>query len=236
MYVSSYCCICVLILLCVSAFCMCPHTAIYVSTYCYTCVLILLFMCPHKMCRAQVASLGQAIRSVAHGFSGGMRCGCRIPIYVSAYRYMCPASAAACAADAAYRYMCPHTAIRLQVASLGQAIRSVAHDQLLQQQHAASAAHAAAEAARSGLLSLLYVCPHTYCYICVLIHTAIYAVCKIRSLVSAIYVSSYCYICVRIPLYMCPHTYCYNAVCKIQWLVSAVCVCRCSKLLRCVRP
>jgi hypothetical protein len=26
---------------------MCPHTAIYVSSYCYVCVLILLYMCPH---------------------------------------------------------------------------------------------------------------------------------------------------------------------------------------------
>ncbi len=25
----------------------CPHTAIYVSSYCYICVLILLYMCPH---------------------------------------------------------------------------------------------------------------------------------------------------------------------------------------------
>ena len=24
-----------------------PHTAIYVSSYCYICVLILLYMCPH---------------------------------------------------------------------------------------------------------------------------------------------------------------------------------------------
>ena len=48
-YVSSYCCICVLILLrmCphtaayVSSYCcMCPHTATYVSSYCYICVLI----------------------------------------------------------------------------------------------------------------------------------------------------------------------------------------------------
>ncbi len=41
-YVSSYCYICVLILLC-----MCPHTAICVSSYYYTFVLILLCMCPH---------------------------------------------------------------------------------------------------------------------------------------------------------------------------------------------
>ena len=36
---SSYCYVCVLILLFV-----CPHTAIYVSSYCYMCVLILLYM------------------------------------------------------------------------------------------------------------------------------------------------------------------------------------------------
>ncbi len=48
LYVSSYCCRCVLILLY-----MCPHTAIHVSSYCYmcpycyTCILILLCMCPH---------------------------------------------------------------------------------------------------------------------------------------------------------------------------------------------
>jgi hypothetical protein len=34
-YVSSYCYICVLIMLY-----MCPHTAMYVSSYCYVCVLI----------------------------------------------------------------------------------------------------------------------------------------------------------------------------------------------------
>jgi hypothetical protein len=43
-YVSSYCYVCVLLLLY-----MCPHAAIYVSSYCYTAisVLILLYMCPH---------------------------------------------------------------------------------------------------------------------------------------------------------------------------------------------
>ncbi len=49
-YVSSYCYMCVRILLYVSAYCymcvlmllyMCPHTATYVSSYCYICVLIL---------------------------------------------------------------------------------------------------------------------------------------------------------------------------------------------------
>jgi hypothetical protein len=45
-YVSSYCHMCVLILLYVSAYCyMCPHTPIYVSSYSYMCVLILLCMC-----------------------------------------------------------------------------------------------------------------------------------------------------------------------------------------------
>jgi hypothetical protein len=38
-YVSSYCYICVLILLYI-----CPHTAMYVSSYCYMCVLILLYV------------------------------------------------------------------------------------------------------------------------------------------------------------------------------------------------
>ena len=73
-YVSSYCYICVLILLymcphtatyvlkgvdrqacCARKLCvrillllyMCLHTAVYVSSYSYTCVLILLYMCPH---------------------------------------------------------------------------------------------------------------------------------------------------------------------------------------------
>ena len=40
--VSSYCCVCVFILLY-----MCPHTAAYVSSYCCICVLILLHVCPH---------------------------------------------------------------------------------------------------------------------------------------------------------------------------------------------
>ena len=39
-YVSSYCYVCVLVLLY-----MCPRTAIYVSSYCYICVL--LYVCPH---------------------------------------------------------------------------------------------------------------------------------------------------------------------------------------------
>jgi hypothetical protein len=40
--VSSYCYICVLILLY-----MCPHTTIYVSSYYFICVLILPYVCPH---------------------------------------------------------------------------------------------------------------------------------------------------------------------------------------------
>jgi hypothetical protein len=51
MYVSSYCYICVLILLIcyMSSYCyVCPHTAMCLaSSYCYICVLILLYMCPH---------------------------------------------------------------------------------------------------------------------------------------------------------------------------------------------
>jgi len=48
MYVSSYCYMCVRILLYLSSdYYMCPHTPIYVSAYSYMCVLILLYMCPH---------------------------------------------------------------------------------------------------------------------------------------------------------------------------------------------
>jgi hypothetical protein len=69
-YVSSYCYVCVLILLCrkcvalllgtglymcpLTAVCdlillyMCPHTAIYVSSYCYIRVLVLPYMCRHS--------------------------------------------------------------------------------------------------------------------------------------------------------------------------------------------
>ena len=52
-YVSSYCFLCVLIILYMrphtamyacSYCCMCPHTAIYVSSYSYICVLILLYV------------------------------------------------------------------------------------------------------------------------------------------------------------------------------------------------
>ncbi len=42
-YVSSYYCICVLILLY-----MYPHTTVYVSSYYCICVLIVLCMCPHS--------------------------------------------------------------------------------------------------------------------------------------------------------------------------------------------
>ena len=41
LYVSSYCYVCVLILLY-----ECPRTAMYVPSYCYACVLILPYMCP----------------------------------------------------------------------------------------------------------------------------------------------------------------------------------------------
>ncbi len=41
-YVSSCCCVCVLMLLCI-----CPHAAVYVSSCCCVCVLMLLYMCPH---------------------------------------------------------------------------------------------------------------------------------------------------------------------------------------------
>jgi hypothetical protein len=48
-YVSSYYCVCVFILLCVCPHlqCTCPHTAKCLSSYCYMFVLILLYMCPH---------------------------------------------------------------------------------------------------------------------------------------------------------------------------------------------
>ncbi len=51
LHVSSYCYICVVILLY-----MCPHTTIYVSSYHYICVVILLYVssyyyvCPHTIC------------------------------------------------------------------------------------------------------------------------------------------------------------------------------------------
>jgi hypothetical protein len=61
-YVSSYCCICVLTLLCV-----CPHTAVYVSSYCCIYVLILLYICPHT-----------AVYVSAYCY-----------IYVSTYGYIC---------------------------------------------------------------------------------------------------------------------------------------------------
>jgi hypothetical protein len=62
---SSYCHICVLILLylCPHAaifvlilLYLCPHTAIYVSSNCYMCVLMLLYMCPHACARSPVPS------------------------------------------------------------------------------------------------------------------------------------------------------------------------------------
>ena len=88
LHVSSYCYVCVLILLymcphtavgaaqvvrqvyiCVLILLhMCPRTAIYVSSYCYVCVLILLHMCP-QLCyicdRFLVRYATGAIRNVA---------------------------------------------------------------------------------------------------------------------------------------------------------------------------
>ena len=70
LYVSAYCYVCVLILLC-----MRPHTAIYASSYCYVCVLILLHMCPHT--------------AIYVSFRGGSQLRPHIAIYVSAYCYIC---------------------------------------------------------------------------------------------------------------------------------------------------
>ena len=64
LYVCPYCCMCVLILLCV-----CPHSAIFVSAYCCVCVLILL-------CVSSYCSL------CSH-----------TAIYVSAYYCVCPHTA-----------------------------------------------------------------------------------------------------------------------------------------------
>ncbi len=64
----------------------------------------------------------------------------------------------------------------------------------------------------SGALMLLYMCPHTaiyvssYCYICVLI---LLYMCPH----TALYVSSCCSICVLLLLYMCPHTAIYVSSC-----------------------
>ncbi len=84
-YVSSYCYICVLILV----LCMCPHTSImYVSSYCYICVLILPHLCPsyYYLCVVIVLSM----------------CPHTTMMYVSSYCYICVRILLLC--------MCPHTA------------------------------------------------------------------------------------------------------------------------------
>jgi hypothetical protein len=85
-YVSSYCYICVLILLY-----MCPHTAIYVSSYFYICVLILLYMCPHT------ENLEPAFGSLQVPPTSAI-----CLLYVSSYYNICVLI---------LLYMCPHTAI-----------------------------------------------------------------------------------------------------------------------------
>jgi hypothetical protein len=64
-YVSSYCFICVVILLY-----MCPHTAIHMSSYCYKCVLILLYMCPHT---ATYVSIQGSVGAAGEGGCGDER-------------------------------------------------------------------------------------------------------------------------------------------------------------------
>jgi hypothetical protein len=49
-YVSAYCVVCVLILLCMCPHAICVRILFYVSSYCYICVLILLCMCLHAIC------------------------------------------------------------------------------------------------------------------------------------------------------------------------------------------
>ena len=81
LYVSSYCCICVLILLH-----MCPHTTVSVSSYCCICVLMLLYMCPHT-----------AMYLVSSYY-----CMCpHTTASVSSYCYICVLM---------LLYLCPHTA------------------------------------------------------------------------------------------------------------------------------
>jgi hypothetical protein len=121
-YVSSYCYICVLILLY-----MCPHTAIYVSSYCYICVLIL---------RSRVAYVARATYVLHMSYICVLILIYMCPhtaIYVSSYYYICVSycyicvlillSRVALVARATYVssycytcvliliYMCPHNAI-----------------------------------------------------------------------------------------------------------------------------
>jgi hypothetical protein len=93
--VSSYCCVCVLILLC-----MCPHTAVYVSSYCCVCVLILLYMCPHT---AVYVSSYYCVCVLI------LLCMCPHPAaYVSSSCCICvPSNCYVCALK--LLYMCPHT-------------------------------------------------------------------------------------------------------------------------------
>jgi hypothetical protein len=51
--------------------CLCPHTAIYVSSYCCACVLILLYMCPHTRICVLILVLSQwAAARGPHGRGG----------------------------------------------------------------------------------------------------------------------------------------------------------------------
>ncbi len=69
-YVSSHCCICVLLLLY-----MCPHTAIYVSSYCCMCPHTAIYvssyccMCPHTVPRSdrnEIASVHLRLHPLPH--------------------------------------------------------------------------------------------------------------------------------------------------------------------------
>jgi hypothetical protein len=77
-YVSSYYCICVLILLY-----MCPHATVYVSSYYCICVLILLYMCPHALLTL-VSSVLKNIVGLLQEFDA-----VHVPIEVRSL-YMCP--------------------------------------------------------------------------------------------------------------------------------------------------
>ncbi len=77
---------------------------------------------------------------------------------------------------------------------------------------------------RKGSVGILHMCPHTamyvssYCYVCVLI---LLHVCPH----TAMYVSSYCYVCVLIQLRICPHTTMYvPSYCNVCVLIQ-LCMC-----------
>jgi hypothetical protein len=94
------------------------------------------------------------------------------------------------------------------------------------------------------ILTTIYVCLPAIYYICVLIllYVCLLYMCPYTTCVSAIYMSSYCdmcvcYICVRIYvclLYMCPHTICVSAIYMSSY--CDMCVCHiCVRILLYVR-